>query len=81
LYSILKDYNKIKDMRNLYGNSRKAIYKNNYKLVIGGIEEGSIEEFTYKGRNINPKDNKEVLEDLLDELEIFKGTEKFVVMK
>jgi len=81
LYPILKDYNKIKEMRNLYGNPRKAIYKNNYKLVIGGIEEGSIEEFTYKGRNIDPKDNKEVLEDLLDELEIFKGTEKFVVRK
>jgi len=32
-------------------------------------------------KNIDPKDKKDVLNDLLDELEIFKGTEKFVVRK
>jgi arylsulfatase A-like enzyme len=59
---------------------RKAVYKNDYKLVINGLN-GEIDEFLYKGKEIKPKDNKEVLDDLLDELEIFKGTEKFVVRK
>jgi len=62
-----------------YGIPRKAIYKNGYKLVIN--KYGDIEEFLYKGKEIKPEDNKEVLNDLLDELEIFKGTEKFVVRK
>ena len=59
---------------------RKAVYKNDYKLVINGLN-GEIDEFLYKGKEIKPEDNKDVLEDLLDELEIFKGTEKFVVRK
>ena len=59
---------------------RKAVYKNDYKLVINGLY-GDIDEFLYKGKEIKPEDNKEVLEDLLNELDIFKGTEKFVVRK
>jgi len=71
------DLEKIKDTI-LY--PRKAVYKNDYKLVINGLN-GEIDEFLYKGKEIKPEDNKDVLEDLLDELEIFKGTEKFVVRK
>ena len=59
---------------------RKAVYKNDYKLVINGLN-GEIDEFLYKGKEIKPEDNKDVLEDLLDELEIFKGVEKFIVRK
>jgi len=59
---------------------RKAVYKNDYKLVINGLN-GEIDEFLYKDKEIKPEENKYVLEDLLDELEIFKGTEKFVVRK
>ena len=43
--------------------------------------DGDIEEFTLKSKNIDPQDHKEILEDLLSELEIFKGTERFVVGK
>jgi len=71
------DFEKIKNTI-LY--PRKAVYKNDYKLVINGLN-GDIDEFLYKGKEIKPEDNKDVLEDLLDELEIFKGTEKFVVRK
>lgn len=80
LYHILKDKNKAEKMKNIYGNPRKAIYKNNYKLVVGGLG-GEIEEFTFKGKNMVPNENKNVLDDLIDELEIFKGTENFVVRK
>ena len=82
------DYNidgsfKNKDKEELFKNKiaipRKAIYKNDYKLVVNML--GNIEEFLYKGKEIKPEDNKEVLEDLFNELEIFKGTEKFVVRK
>ena len=62
-----------------YGIPRKAIYKKEYKVVVNKF--GNIEEFLYKGKEIKPEDNKEILDDLLDELEIFKGTEKFVVRK
>jgi len=71
------DFEKIKNTI-LY--PRKAVYKNDYKLVINGLY-GDIDEFLYKGKEIKPEDNKEVLEDLLNELDIFKGTEKFVVRK
>ncbi|MEM3845332.1 MAG: hypothetical protein QXU98_06495, partial [Candidatus Parvarchaeota archaeon] len=59
---------------------RKAVYKNDFKLVING-NNGDIEEFTLKSKNIDPQDHKEIFDDLLSELEIFKGTERFVVRK
>jgi len=71
------DFEKIK---NTIFYPRKAVYKNDYKLVINGLN-GEVDEFLYKGKEIKPEDNKEVLEDLFDELEIFKGIEKFVVRK
>jgi arylsulfatase A-like enzyme len=80
LYDILKDKNKVEKMKNMYGHPRKAIYKNNYKLVVSGLG-GEIEEFTFKGKKLAPNENKNVLDDLIDELEIFKGTDSFVVRK
>ena len=72
--NLIKDKDKGK-----YGIPRKAIYKKGYKLVVNKF--GNIEEFLYKGKEIKPEDNKKVLEDLLDELDVFKGTEKFVLRK
>jgi len=70
----------IEKIKNTILYPRKAVYKNDYKLVINGLN-GEIDEFLYKGKEISPENNKDVLDDLLDELEIFKGTEKFVVRK
>jgi len=78
LFKVIKDKNKALEMKNRYGNPRKAVYKNGFKLVING-NNGEIEEFTLKGKDISPQDHKEVLDDLLNELEIFKGTQRFVV--
>ena len=58
-----------------YGIPRKAIYKDGYKLVINSQEK--IEEFQYKGENINVEENKNVVEDLINEIEIFKGVKGF----
>ena len=78
-YQIVKN-NLIKEKdKGIYGIPRKAIYKKGYKLVVNKF--GNIEEFLYKGKEIKPEDNKDALNDLLNELEIFKGTEKFVVRK
>ena len=55
---------------------KKAIYKNGYKLVING-NTGGIDEFSYNGKEIVPK--KDILDDLKNEREIFKGNEKFVI--
>ena len=43
--------------------------------------DGDIEEFTLKSKNIDPQDHKETLRYIFSELEIFKGTECFVVRK
>jgi hypothetical protein len=67
-------------MKNRYGNPRKAVYKNGFKLVVNG-NNGEIEEFTLKGKNVDSQNHKDVLDDLLNELEIFKGAERFVVRK
>ena len=79
LFKIINNDKISENLKNKYGMPRKAIYKKGYKLVLNKF--GTIEEFLYKGKEIKPEDNKEILDDLLDELEIFKGTEKFVVRK
>jgi arylsulfatase A-like enzyme len=79
LFKIINNDKISENLKNKYGIPRKAIYKKGYKLVVNKF--GNIEEFLYKGKEIKPEDNKEVLDDLLDELDIFKGTEKFVVRK
>ena len=55
---------------------KKAVYKNNYKLVVNGLE-GKVDEFTFKGKQIEIKDYQEIFKDLVVELSIFKGTERF----
>jgi len=79
LYKIINNDKISENLKNKYEMPKKAIYKKGYKLVVNKF--GNIEEFLYKGKEIKPEDNKEILDDLLDELEIFKGTEKFVVRK
>ena len=43
--------------------------------------DGDIEGFTLKSKNIDSQDHKETLRYILSELEIFKRTERFVVRK
>ncbi|MEM4171109.1 MAG: sulfatase-like hydrolase/transferase [Thermoplasmata archaeon] len=57
---------------------RKAIYKNKYKMVLNGLS-GEIEEFTFNGKDAEIDKNKEIIEELKNELYIFKGTEKFII--
>ena len=68
------DFNRISKI--LYG--RKAVYKDGYKLVVNGTD-GSIDEFTYKGKPLDFNDDIAKVSDLLDELENFVGNEDFVV--
>lgn len=56
---------------------REAIYKNGYKLVVNS-QNGDIDELSFKGKKLNYPE-KEVLNDLVSELENFVGKEKFVV--
>ena len=55
---------------------RKAVYKKGYKLVVNGIS-GDVEEFKKGKINKDPKDEKEIFNEMLDELYFFKGKEKF----
>ncbi|MEM3324893.1 MAG: sulfatase-like hydrolase/transferase, partial [Thermoplasmata archaeon] len=57
---------------------RKAIYKNKYKMVLNGLS-GEIEEFTFNGKDAEIDKNKEIIEELKNELYIFKGTDKFII--
>ena len=63
-------------MINTYEKVRKAIYKNGFKLVVNGTD-GVIEEFLNGNIQANINDNKEIVRDLLNELEVFKGKEVF----
>ena len=49
LFKVIKDKNKALEMKNRYGNPRKAVYKNGFKLVING-NNGEIEEFTLRAK-------------------------------
>ena len=60
--------------------AKKAVYKDGYKLVVNGTD-GSIDEFTYKGKVLDFNDYKVEGDDLLNELENFVGNEGFVVNK
>ena len=55
---------------------RKAVFKGDYKLVINGAS-GEVEEFTFNGKKADSVKYRTVLQDLSEELEIFKGREKF----
>ena len=56
---------------------KKAAYKNGYKLVVNGTD-GSVDEFTYKGKTLGFEENRTAAGEILDELENFVGKEKFV---
>ena len=43
--------------------------------------EGEIEEFSYKNKKIDPREKSDVVNELKDELYIFKGKENFNVFK
>ena len=68
-----KDY-----MVNTYEKVRKAVYKNGFKLIVNGTE-GVIEEFLIDNTKADPNKNKEVVREMLNELEIFKGKETFSI--
>lgn len=57
---------------------RKAVYKNSYKITLNG-SSGRIEEFTRQGKKLDTKDYREVVMDLLSEIDIFRGREKFML--
>ncbi len=67
------DYQKM--IKNMFY-PKKAVYKNNYKLVVNGLE-GTVDEFTFKKKQIEVKEYPEIFKDLVNELSIFKGTERF----
>ncbi|MGC8568951.1 MAG: hypothetical protein ACP5LW_02980, partial [Nitrososphaeria archaeon] len=54
---------------------RKAVFKKGMKLVLN-FRSGGIEEFTINGRQADPKEHKEEVRELLDELYYFKGRER-----
>ena len=58
--------------------SRKAVYKNGFKATVNG-STGTLEEFLKNGLPVKPDTYASVLDDLLNELDIFKGNEKFLI--
>jgi arylsulfatase A-like enzyme len=74
----LEQSGKMQSLRKKLEVPRKAILKDGYKLVVNGLD-GGIEEFTYHKKPIDPKERKTVLETILTDLQIFRGTEKFVL--
>ncbi|MEM3196891.1 MAG: sulfatase [Conexivisphaerales archaeon] len=65
-------------VRREYDVPRKAIIKGNYKLVVNGAN-GNVEEFTVKGKPVDLNDEMEKYEDLVNELSLIKGNEKFLM--
>lgn len=65
--------------KGLYGVPRKAIYKNGYKMVINN--KGEIEELLFNGKNLQPPDHKIIVDDLINDLQLFRGTENFIIEK
>lgn len=70
------DVEEVKRVRKAIDVPRKSVYKGPYKLQVQG-STGTIEELTLNGKKLDPFGNKEVVRDLLNELELFKGQEKF----
>ncbi len=64
------------ETRKLYDVPRKAIFKGNYKLVVNGAA-GKVEEFTANGKPLGIGENRDTYEDMVNELYIMKGNEKF----
>ena len=69
------DLNKYRKRVEEVDSPRKAVFKDGMKLVLN-LKSGKIEEFSVNGKNLDPKENKEKVKELLDEIYIFKGKEK-----
>ncbi len=57
---------------------RKAVFKDGFKLSVNG-SDAKVEEFLKKGKPVRIGDYKDQYNDLLNELNIFKGNEKFEI--
>ena len=57
---------------------KKAVYWKNYKLVLNGLT-GELDEFTENGKPQDPNEKKEIVENLKEQIYIFKGQESFRV--
>ena len=57
---------------------RKAVYKGGHRLVVDG-KSGEIEEFSKGGKGLRQEENKKELRDMVSELELFRGNEKFLM--
>ena len=58
--------------------SHKAVYKSGFKATVNG-SAGTLEEFLKNGLPVKPDAYAGVLDDLLNELDIFKGNERFLI--
>lgn len=65
-------------VKKTYEKLRKAVYKDGYKLTVNGTD-GTIEEFMKDDKDIDIKEQKEKAKELLEEIDIFKGKENFIV--
>ncbi len=65
---------KVDKIRENYDHSRKAIYSREHKLTVNW-DSGNIEEFTHKGRQVDPNQQKEIFDDLRTRLEAFSQKE------
>lgn len=72
-YSSRKEY-----VKNKYEKIRKAVYKDGFKLTVNGTD-GNTEEFSENGKDLAPADKPQKFKELVEELEIFKGKEKFAL--
>lgn len=57
---------------------RKAVYTGSEKLVVQG-RDGKIEELSKNGAQLDIKNNRALASDLLTELDLFRGSEKFLL--
>ena len=56
---------------------RVAIFKDNYELIVNA--QSGIEKFVYQNKNIDKDHNKNILNELLEEISIFNGINDFNV--
>lgn len=69
---------KLEYFKKTHDKVRKSIYKKDYKLTVNGTD-GTIEEFLYKDKPIPINENREIINELINELDIFKGKERFIL--
>ena len=69
---------KLEYFKKTHDKVRKSVYKKDYKLTVNGTD-GIVEELLYKDKSISINENSEVFKELINELDIFKGKEKFIL--